>query len=58
MPTYDYVCPTCRGTKTVVRSIHDADLGQECPNCKVKMNQVIGNIGLSFKGGGWGSSAN
>lgn len=56
MPTYDYACPLCRATKTIVRSIHENDPGQECENCHVKMNQVIGNIGLSFKGGGWGSS--
>lgn len=53
MPTYEYVCPLCRKTKSVVRSIHDDDPGYECDNCKVAMNQQRGSIGLSFKGGGW-----
>ncbi|CAB4127939.1 CxxC_CxxC_SSSS, putative regulatory protein, FmdB family [uncultured Caudovirales phage] len=58
MPTYQYKCPLCQASLTVTRSIHVDDPGYECDNCKVKMNQVIGNIGLSFKGGGWGSGPN
>lgn len=53
MPAYEYQCPTCAQTMNVVRSIHEDDPGYECNNCKVPMNQVIGAVGLSFKGNGW-----
>jgi putative FmdB family regulatory protein len=53
MPTYEYMCPLCQKTRTVVRSIHDDDPGYTCDNCKVPLNQLRGNIGVTFKGSGW-----
>lgn len=53
MPNYDYVCPVCKQTLSVVRSIHDEDPGYECANCKMPMNQFLGGVSLSFKGNGW-----
>jgi putative FmdB family regulatory protein len=58
MPTYEYKCPLCQGSRSVTRSIHADDPGYECENCKVPMVHVIGNISVSFKGGGWGSGPN
>lgn len=56
MPTYQYKCPKCEATMTVTRSIHLDDPGYHCLSCNTKMNQIIGNISVSFKGGGWGGS--
>jgi putative FmdB family regulatory protein len=53
MATYEYVCPLCQRKTTVIRSISEDDPGYECDNCKVKLNQMFGNVAVSFKGGGW-----
>jgi putative FmdB family regulatory protein len=54
MPTYEYKCGICQQTLNVVRSIHDADPGYECVNCKAPMYQTVSGVGVKFNGNGWG----
>jgi putative FmdB family regulatory protein len=54
MPTYEYKCGICQQTLNVVRSIHDADPGYECVNCKAPMYQMVSGVGVKFNGNGWG----
>ena len=53
MPTYEYVCPLCQKELRETRSIHDDSPVHLCENCNVEMNQVIGNLGIQFKGSGF-----
>lgn len=53
MPTYEYVCPLCGFKRIEVRSIHEEAKQHLCKNCNIEMHQLLGNIGLTFKGGGW-----
>jgi putative FmdB family regulatory protein len=53
MPTYEYICKPCEQTLTETRSIHDPSPTHLCQKCGQKMNQVIGGIGIQFKGSGF-----
>jgi putative FmdB family regulatory protein len=52
MPIYEYVCKECE-TLTETRSIHDPSPEHFCEKCGYRMNQVIGSIGIQFKGSGF-----
>jgi putative FmdB family regulatory protein len=55
MPTYEYACPN--GHMTIdKRSIHDDSEPTECAECGGKLNQIIGSLGVSFKGNGFYST--
>jgi putative FmdB family regulatory protein len=58
MPRYEYKCVKCEDTIIVSRSIHDDDPGYTCEKCNEPMQQVMGNISLSFKGTGWSGKSN
>ena len=53
MPTYEYVCRECETTLVEKRSIHDPSPEHFCQKCGYKMNQVIGGLGIQFKGSGF-----
>jgi len=53
MPTYEYVCRECEITLTEVRSIHDPSPEHMCEKCGYRMNQVLGGVGIQFKGSGF-----
>ena len=62
MPTYEYYCPVCEGTKTVTRSIHEDELNIYCDACKANGLKVIisrrySAPAITFKGTGWGKDA-
>ena len=52
MPTYEYACPGGHIT-TDRRSIHDDNEPTECKECGGSLTQVIGSLGVSFKGSGF-----
>ena len=53
MPTYEYVCKACENILTEKRSIHDPSPEHMCEKCGYRMVQVIGGIGIQFKGSGF-----
>ena len=53
MPTYEYVCRECETTLIEKRSIHDPTPDHFCEKCGNRMNQVIGGLGIQFKGSGF-----
>lgn len=52
MPTYEYRCRDCDHGFEIVQSFTD-DALTECPECEGSLRKVFGNIGISFKGGGF-----
>lgn len=53
MPTYEYICKACDHSMTEVRSIHAPSPEHMCEKCGYRMVQVIGGIGVQFKGSGF-----
>lgn len=53
MPTYEYICKECETTLTEKRSIHDPSPEHFCEKCGYRMIQVIGSLGIQFKGSGF-----
>jgi putative FmdB family regulatory protein len=56
MPLYEYLCE--QGHKmTEIRSIHAPDPDEvRCPECETVMRQVVGSVGVAFKGSGFYST--
>ena len=52
MPTYEYRCKQCEHDFEVQQSFSDPAL-TECPNCGGPLRKVFGNVGITFKGGGF-----
>ena len=52
MPTYEYLCKSCGQRLEVQQSFTD-DALTECPTCEGPLRKVFGNVGISFKGGGF-----
>jgi putative FmdB family regulatory protein len=52
MPRYDYKCNDCEHIFEVTQSMSD-DALTECPKCDGSIRRLIGNVGISFKGGGF-----
>ena len=52
MPTYEYRCKDCDHSFEVVQAFSD-DALTECPTCGGKLKKVFGNVGITFKGGGF-----
>ena len=52
MPTYEYRCKDCDHQFEIVQSFAD-DALTECPNCGGTLKKVFGNVGITFKGGGF-----
>ncbi len=52
MPTYEYVCKSC-GERLEVRQAFSDDPLTECPECAGTLRKLFGNVGITFKGGGF-----
>lgn len=52
MPTYEYVCKSC-GERLEVRQAFSDDPLTECPQCAGTLRKLFGNVGITFKGGGF-----
>lgn len=53
MPTYEYVCTSCKHSFEIFQSMKDAPL-TECPKCGLGIRRVInGGTGIIFKGSGF-----
>lgn len=52
MPTYEYRCKDCSHQFDIVQSFSDDSL-TVCPECGGTLKKVFGNVGISFKGGGF-----
>ena len=55
MPTYEYKCPKCQKVFEIKHSMTDHPK-PACLDCVVLLNRVFRLAGVTFKGGGWGSS--
>ncbi len=55
MPAYDYKCPDCNATTTVVRGISEKEAKPICITCAREMGRVYDSApAITFKGTGWG----
>ena len=53
MPTYCYKCSDCGYTKEEYRSMSKRDSPIQCPECKTRMDRLIGTgSGFKITGGG------
>lgn len=53
MPTYTYLCESCRKEYEIEQRISDPPI-EKCPKCgKKKAHRVITNGNFILKGGGW-----
>jgi putative FmdB family regulatory protein len=53
MPTYEYRCKSCGHQFDIVQAFTD-DALTECPSChEAALKKVFGNVGITFKGGGF-----
>lgn len=52
MPTYSYVCKSCRHAFDAVQSFSDPSL-TECPECGGPLRKQYGSIGVTFNGSGF-----
>lgn len=52
MPTYEYRCKDCDHGFEIVQSFSDDSL-TVCPECGGALKKVFGNVGITFKGGGF-----
>jgi putative FmdB family regulatory protein len=53
MPTYEYACKPCEESLSEIRSIHEPSPVHTCEKCGLAMVQVIGSLGIQFKGSGF-----
>lgn len=52
MPTYDYVCQSCRRVTEVVHGVHGTG-PTECPACGGPVRKAVVAPAVHFKGSGW-----
>lgn len=52
MPTYEYRCKQCEHQFEIVQAFTDDNL-TVCPECGGTLKKVFGNVGITFKGGGF-----
>ncbi|MBC8424118.1 zinc ribbon domain-containing protein [bacterium] len=52
MPIYEYECTKCGHAFELVQTFQDRPR-RRCPVCRGKVNKLIGNVGISFKGAGY-----
>lgn len=54
-PAYDYKCPDCNKTTTVVRAMNDEEAKPICITCATEMARSYDSApAITFKGTGWG----
>jgi predicted nucleic acid-binding Zn ribbon protein len=59
VPAYEYECPDCRTTQTVIRGIHDNPISDfKCLDCDVLYIRKWRLAGVMFKGSGFYSTDN
>jgi len=55
MPAYDYRCPTCDSTVTIIRGITEDEVKPICITCQAEMPRAYDQApAVTFKGKGWG----
>lgn len=52
MPVYEYECPDCGNTETILQKDFK-DKKYKCKKCKIYMKKIISNNNFHLKGGGW-----
>jgi putative FmdB family regulatory protein len=57
VPTYEYVCSSCKNHSEVVQSFSDAPLAT-CERCGGQLRRVFHPAGILFKGSGFYSTDN
>jgi len=57
MPTYEYQCPKCDALRSMIHPMSE-NPALECIVCNTPMKRTFKIGGVSFVGGGWGSSDN
>ena len=56
MPTYNFICPSCKETKDITYSITEDAPSVLCA-CGTEMKKTFSAPQVTFKGGGWGKDA-
>jgi putative FmdB family regulatory protein len=54
MPTYEYKCPKCAMTMTVIRSLKEKERKPICVNDAQELTRVFDAPPIQFRGKGWG----
>ena len=54
MPSYEYKCPKCELTMTIVRSLKEEERIPICVNDAQELTRVFEAPPIQFKGKGWG----
>lgn len=53
MPTYDYVCPVCHATVSVIRTLKEEERKPICVNDAIELVRHYGAPVVQFKGAGF-----
>ena len=53
MPTYDYKCPKCQMTMTVIRTLKEEERKPICVNDAIELVRDYGSPEVQFKGSGF-----
>jgi len=53
MPTYDYKCPKCEMTMTVIRTLKEEERKPICVNDAIELVRDYGSPVVQFKGSGF-----
>jgi putative FmdB family regulatory protein len=54
MPTYEYKCPKCAMTMTVIRSLKEKERAPICVNDAMELTRLYEPPPVHLKGTGWG----
>jgi putative FmdB family regulatory protein len=54
MPSYEYKCPDCPMTITIIRSVEAEEHKPGCANCAKTMVRIFDAPPIRFEGKGWG----
>ena len=54
MPSYEYKCPDCPMTITILRSVDAEEHKPGCANCAKTMVRIFDAPPIRFEGKGWG----
>lgn len=58
MPTFDYECPTCNDSITVLKMLDEVDIPEVCEKCGTTRLKQVQGANFKLKGTGFYSTDN